>query len=166
MPSSKVGRWALAGLSMTSAICLVVGLFVVPNVVRVDHLECRLDEVCAPPKTPGMLWEYLPLPLAYLTLAILCLVVLASLAIAGFTMVSRGWVPLWLRLAYLVGGIGLAGALAVDALPLLLGLLPGPGVLFVLAGLLLLALTYWRLRSMTSRAGAADGLAIGGGSES
>lgn len=165
MPSSKIRRWVLAGCCLASAICLVVGLFVVPNIVRVDYLECRQDEVCAPPKTPGMIWEILPLPLAYLTLALLCLVVLANLVIACLVTASRGGVPRWLRLTYLVGGVCLTGVLAVDALSVLLGLLPGPGALFVLAGLLLLALTYWRMRSMASRADAADGLAIGGGSE-
>ncbi|HEX8036779.1 MAG TPA: hypothetical protein VF510_23175, partial [Ktedonobacterales bacterium] len=81
---------------MASAICLVVGLFAVPNVVQVDYLECRLDDVCVPPKTLGTLWEFLPLPLAYLALGVLCWVVLASLAMTGVVMLSRGGVPRWL----------------------------------------------------------------------
>ncbi|HEX8037053.1 MAG TPA: hypothetical protein VF510_24570, partial [Ktedonobacterales bacterium] len=113
--------------------------------------------------TLGTLWEFLPLPLAYLALGVLCWVVLASLAMTGVVMLSRGGVPRWLPLTYLVGGICLTGVLAVDAVYLALWMLPGPGVLFVLAGLLLLALAYWRMRSVASRRGG-GGLAIGSGS--
>lgn len=149
MSFGALHRWVVAGFCVASAICLVVGLFVVPNIVWVDYLECRLDDVCVPPKTPGMLWELLPTPLVYLTLGVLCLVVLAGLVIAGLAIFSRGGISRWLRLTYLMGGVCLAGIVAVDALPLLLlGMLPGPGMLFVLGGLLLLALAYWRMRGV------------------
>lgn len=164
MLSATLRRWTLAGYCMASAICLVVGLFLVPNIVLVDRLECRLDEVCVPPKTPGMIWAILPLPLAWLTLGTACLVVLANLVVTGVSMLSRGGVPRWLRLTYLVGDICLTGVLAVDVLSMILGLLPGPGVLFVLAGLLLMALAWWCMRSGSPRLAAAGGVAIGGGS--
>ena len=103
-----------------------------------------------------MFWEFLPLPLAYLALGVLCWVVFASLAIAGVVTLSRSGVPRWLRLAYLVVGICLAGVLAVDAVYLFILMFPVPGVLLVLAGLLL-ALAYWRTRSLAPRRGGAGG---------
>lgn len=165
MPSGSIRRWALAGCSIASAICLVAGLFLVPNIVQVDRLECRLGDVCLPRKTPGMMWEFLPLPLAYLTLGVLCWVVLASLAVTGLTMLSRNGVPRWLRLTYLVGSICLTGAFALDAVDLFIWMLPGPGMLLVLAGLLLLALAQWRMWSAVPRRGGTHGLAIGSASE-
>lgn len=140
-------RWTLAGCCLASALGLVLGLFVVPNVIWINALDCiEGDAACLPKATPGTLWQALPLLLDWLTFSALCWVVVASLGVGGLLALSRVEVPRWLQLAYLVGGIGLTLLLGVDGVYLVWGLRPGPGVVLVLAGLCLLAYASVQLR--------------------
>jgi len=145
--SSVLRRWALAGCCVASALSLVLGLFVVPNVVRLSALDCVEGEArCLPQATADTLWSALPLLLDYVTFGTLCWVVVVSLGIGGRLVLSRGAVPRWLQRAYRVGGVGLLLLLGVDGAYLVWGLRPGPGVVLVLAGLCLLAVASLQLR--------------------
>lgn len=129
----------VAGCCAASATSLVAGLFFIPNVLRVNVLDCVEGETCYPKYTLGTVWQDLPRPLAYLTFAALCWVVLASLAVAGILVFSRSDLARWVRLAYLAGGIALTAVLALDAAYEVLLFRPWWGVLLVLVGLALLA---------------------------
>jgi len=145
-PSPTLSRRFLAGCCAASAVILICGLFIVPNVVRVKTLDCvEGDTSCLPKETLGTLWQDLPLPLAYVTFGALCWVVLVSLWIGGMLLFSRRGVAYWLRLAYLAGGVCLTAVLGLDAVYLVWGRRPWWGVLLVLAGLSLFVVASIRM---------------------
>jgi hypothetical protein len=149
--SRALRRWLVTGFCLASATLLVVGLILIPALVRVKTLDCIEGEPCAPNLASSQLLQELPLPLGVMTLIALCWVVLGSLSIGAILVFSHVDTPRWLRLSYLAGGICLALMLTLDALYLLPGALvairPDVGALVALIGLCLLAVAQLFMRS-------------------